>query len=102
MALTPEDIVNKRFQSTKFREGYDQDEVDDFLDEVVAEMRRVVAENEELSQKLAATDGRISELQQGGPAPSVASPPVATTDNAVDTENANNLLQLARRLHEER
>jgi DivIVA domain-containing protein len=101
MALTPEDIVNKRFQSTKFREGYDQDEVDDFLDEVVAEMRRVVAENEELSQKLAATDGRISELQRGGPAPSVATPPVATTDEVVDTENANNLLQLARRLHEE-
>ena len=101
MALTPEDIVNKRFQSTKFREGYDQDEVDDFLDEVVAEMRRVVAENEELSQKLAATDGRISELQRGGPAPSVATPPVATSDDVVDTENANNLLQLARRLHEE-
>ncbi|MDA8580003.1 DivIVA domain-containing protein [Pontimonas sp.] len=101
MALTPEDIVNKRFQSTKFREGYDQDEVDDFLDEVVAEMRRVVAENEELSQKLAATDGRISELQRGGPAPSVATPPIATSDDVVDTENANNLLQLARRLHEE-
>ena len=101
MALTPEDIVNKRFQSTKFREGYDQDEVDDFLDEDVAEMRRVVAENEELSQKLAATDGRISELQRGGSAPSVTTPPVATTDDVVDTENANNLLQLARRLHEE-
>jgi DivIVA domain-containing protein len=37
MALTPEDVVNKRFQPTKFREGYDQDEVDDFLDEVVVE-----------------------------------------------------------------
>ena len=45
MALTPEDIVNKRFQSTKFREGYDQDEVDDFLDEVVVEMRRVALFN---------------------------------------------------------
>ena len=41
MALTPEDVVNKRFQSTKFREGYDQDEVDDFLDEVVVELRRL-------------------------------------------------------------
>ena len=36
MALTAEDIVNKRFQSTKFREGYDQDEVDDFLDPTVS------------------------------------------------------------------
>ena len=33
--LTTDDIVNKKFQPTKFREGYDQDEVDDFLDEVV-------------------------------------------------------------------
>ena len=41
MALTPEDVVNKRFQPTKFREGYDQDEVDDFLDEVVVELRRL-------------------------------------------------------------
>ena len=39
MALTPEDVVNKRFNPTKFREGYDQDEVDDFLDEVVVALR---------------------------------------------------------------
>ena len=64
MALTAEDIVNKRFQSTKFREGYDQDEVDDFLDEVVVEMRRVLAENEDLTQKLAASEARIAELQR--------------------------------------
>ena len=33
--LTADDVLNKKFQPTKFREGYDQDEVDDFLDEVV-------------------------------------------------------------------
>ncbi|RAD70222.1 cell division protein DivIVA, partial [Burkholderia multivorans] len=27
MALTPEDVVNKRFQHVKFRDGFDQDEV---------------------------------------------------------------------------
>jgi DivIVA domain-containing protein len=48
MALTPEDVVSKRFTTTKFRDGYDQDEVDDFLDEVVEEMRRLTKENEEL------------------------------------------------------
>ncbi|MDQ6739554.1 MAG: DivIVA domain-containing protein [Actinomycetota bacterium] len=52
MALTPEDVVNKRFQPTKFREGYDQDEVDDFLDEIVVELRRLTQENEELRKKL--------------------------------------------------
>jgi len=104
MALTPEDIVNKRFQSTKFREGYDQDEVDDFLDEVVVEMRRLVGENDELAKKIAASEARIAELQRsGGASGSVGVAPVVPQGGAdvVDAENANNLLQLARRLHEE-
>jgi len=69
MALTPEDVVNKRFQPTKFREGYDQDEVDDFLDEIVVELRRLNQENDELRKKLA-------ELGAGTPATSAAAPPV--------------------------
>ena len=129
MALTPEDVVNKRFQPTKFREGYDQDEVDDFLDEVVVELRRLNQENEELRQRLIASDSRINELQRSGAqaAPAQATPsfvqqpepaaiepaPVAASAPAVvqqaltssidtsDTGGTNNLLQLARRLHEE-
>lgn len=101
MALTPEDIVNKRFQSTKFREGYDQDEVDDFLDEVVVEMRRVVAENQELKQELQAAEARIAELQRSGSSPALPAAPAASTADPVDAESTNNLLQLARRLHEE-
>ena len=116
MALTPEDVVNKRFQPTKFREGYDQDEVDDFLDEVVVELRRLNQENEELRQRLIASDSRINELQRSGaqpaptafdqpvasaPAPVPAQAPYAATDPSIDPSNTNNLLQLARRLHEE-
>ncbi|RKR13891.1 DivIVA domain-containing protein [Arthrobacter oryzae] len=69
MALTPEDVVNKRFQPTKFREGYDQDEVDDFLDEIVVELRRLNQENDELRKKLA-------ELGAGTPASSTTAAPV--------------------------
>jgi DivIVA domain-containing protein len=127
MALTPEDVVNKRFQPTKFREGYDQDEVDDFLDEVVVELRRLNQENEELRQRLIASDARANELQrsaeQGGfqQAPVVAAAAPAMQQPAMqqpamqqpafaqgmpdpatmDPSNTNNLLQLARRLHEE-
>jgi DivIVA domain-containing protein len=43
--LTPEDVVNKRFGQTKFREGYNQDQVDDFLDEIVVELRRLSVAN---------------------------------------------------------
>ncbi|HVN14017.1 MAG TPA: DivIVA domain-containing protein [Kineosporiaceae bacterium] len=64
MALTPEDVVNKRFQATKFREGYDQDEVDDFLDEVVNELRRLGEENEDLRAKLGTCERRVGELSR--------------------------------------
>ena len=60
MALTPEEVVNKRFTIVKFREGYDQDEVDDFLDEVVVELRKLGGENEELRQQLEAAKAQAS------------------------------------------
>ena len=125
MALTPEDVVNKRFQPTKFREGYDQDEVDDFLDEVVGELRRLNAENEELRAQLsggapvaaapaaAETEEESAPIAQleSEPAPAAAIPapvaavpaPEAPVAAVVDDETAGttNLLQLARRLHEE-
>lgn len=34
MAVTPEDVRNKQFTTSRFKEGYDLDEVDDFLDEI--------------------------------------------------------------------
>jgi DivIVA domain-containing protein len=112
MALTPEDVVNKRFQPTKFREGYDQDEVDDFLDEVVVELRRLGQENEDLRQRLIASESRIAELQRSNvpvtgeqvtqsPISQLSYPTAQTDVSAVDPSNTNNLLQLARRLHEE-
>lgn len=47
MALTPEDVRNKRFTAVRFKEGYDLDEVDSFLDEVedsLTELSRVAAD----------------------------------------------------------
>lgn len=90
MALTPEDVVNKRFQPTKFREGYDQDEVDDFLDEIVVELRRLNQENEELRRKLAAGSSDAS-TTTAVPAPVPASThteDVSADDKAVETDLA--------------
>lgn len=124
MPLTPEDVINKRFSPTKLREGYDQDEVDDFLDEIVIEIRRINKENEDLRQRLLASEGRIAELQRSGaglvaqlqpsesataaemPATSVAPTPSAFPEAmpetaAMDSNSTNNLLQLARKLHDE-
>jgi DivIVA domain-containing protein len=119
VALTPEDVVNKRFQPTKFREGYDQDEVDDFLDEVVGELRRLTAENEDLQQKLSAAERQVAEGQRSGgrdtapvavehrsvapervaPAP-VAAPP-APAPSAQGPEAAAGMLALAQKLHDD-
>ena len=102
MALTPEEVVNKRFTIVKFREGYDQDEVDDFLDEVVVELRKLGGENDELRQQLEAAKAQA----QAAPAASAADFPVApvvaaAVPSAADASNSHSLLELARKLHEE-
>lgn len=111
MALTPEDVINKRFQQTKFREGYDQDEVDDFLDEVVAEMRLLVGENEQLRQQLAEAEARAdSAPAAAAPAPveepiaplaQPAAPAPVVAQGADEAETSSSLIALARRLHDE-
>lgn len=91
MALTPEDILAKRFQVTKFREGYDQDEVDDYLDEVVVELRRVLGENEELRLR--------SSLPQES-APQVTPFPTAVDPAAPEgTDASRSIIELAQKLH---
>lgn len=50
MALTPNEIVHKEFD-TKFR-GYDADQVNDFLDVVVAEFETLIQENTRLKSEL--------------------------------------------------
>lgn len=64
MALSPEEVVNKQFHETKFRDGYDQDEVDDFLDEVVVELRRLHQENDDLRQRVDAVDVQLSDAER--------------------------------------
>ena len=84
--LTADDVLNKKFQPTKFREGYDQDEVDDFLDEVVNTLRVVGNENEELKAKLQAAEQRVAELSGGAaPAPAAAPVPAPVEASAEET-----------------
>ena len=47
MPLRPEDVVRKNFNSARFRGGYVVEEVDAFLEEVVAELRRLNAHLDE-------------------------------------------------------
>ncbi|MDR3360923.1 MAG: DivIVA domain-containing protein [Bifidobacteriaceae bacterium] len=128
--LTADDVVLKQFTTTKFREGYDQVEVDDFLDEVALAMRGLSGENDELRNKLAAAESRIAELEAGGaapaaaavpsPAPEAAPEPVAPVPapaqgalpgfgapaapapvEAPEEQSSTGLLALARKLHDQ-
>lgn len=80
--LTADDVLNKKFQPTKFREGYDQDEVDDFLDEVVNTLSSLQNENEELKAKLAAAERRVAELSDGEAAAPTPEPEAETETEA--------------------
>ena len=57
MALTPLDIQNKSF-STKMR-GYNQDEVDDFLDMIVRDYEDSIAKNRELEKALKHSEEKL-------------------------------------------
>src|SRR3954451_19165055 len=83
MPLNPEEVVNKRFSPTKFRQGYDEEEVDEFLDEVVAELRRLNAENDELRAKLSACESRVAELSRNGGARARQDGPATSPQPAV-------------------
>ena len=80
MPLTPEDVSNKRFTPVRLREGYDMGEVDQFLDEVEAELARLTQENDDLRAKLAAAQAGGSSAAfdaptQLAPVPEIPEPP---------------------------
>ena len=83
MPLTPEDVSNKRFTPVRLREGYDMGEVDQFLDEVEAELARLTRENDDLRSKLSAAQSGASEApaaaapETPAPTPEPESEPVA-------------------------
>jgi len=76
--LTPEAVSNKRFTPVRLREGYDMGEVDEFLDQVEAELERLIAESNDLRAKLAAAQGGDET-----PAPT-ARPADSTADSTAD------------------
>jgi DivIVA domain-containing protein len=81
MPLTPTDVRNKQFSTTRLRPGYDEEEVDAFLDEVETELSRLLQENEELRSKLAeCMRGETSAIPSlasplSDPEPEMAAPP---------------------------
>lgn len=62
--LTPADIENKRFGTTRLKEGYDQDEVDGFLDDCGAAMQilqTALANEQQRTENLRSQIQRLTE-----------------------------------------
>lgn len=121
MALTPEEVVNQRFTITKFRDGYDLDQVDDFLDTIVEELRRRDQEVADLQSQLEAANAKLEELGAGADGdvrgaqgsvaeqtivvdakPAQPTAPAAAADGATDAAaiKSSAMLQLALELHD--
>ena len=118
MALTPEDVANQKFTITKFRDGYDLDQVDDFLDLIVDLLRERDEEKAALQQEIEELKGKLAECEaghEGGnaaeqtivvdapvPAAPVAAPAAPAADQAPqpDAVKSSAMLQLALELHD--
>lgn len=102
--LTAEDVLNKAFSKTKYREGFDQDEVDDFLDEVAHTVQSLTAERDDLAKRLAqAQAGASSAHDTSTDAESAPSTEGGLLAAATDPTppSATGMLAMAQKLHDE-
>lgn len=74
MPLNPQDIVRKEFREAL--RGYNQSDVDLFLDEVVEEFTRMAEENQKMKVRIAAMQQEVARLRDGrATAPPSGGPP---------------------------
>lgn len=87
MALMPEDLQNQRFTPVRFSEGYDMDEVDNFLDnDVEPRLKELISENERLKKELEEAHNRIAELESGAAAaPATDAAATGESDAIIDS-----------------
>ena len=69
MPLTPADVHNVAFSKPPIgKRGYNEDEVDAFLDLVENELTRLIEENADLRQRVAELDQELATASAGGAA----------------------------------
>ncbi len=61
--LTPMDIHNHQFKKSMVR-GYNENEVDDFLDKIVVDLEKLLRENERLQSDLALSDAELDKYRR--------------------------------------
>jgi cell division initiation protein len=63
MSLTPQDIHHKEFRTSRFG-GYNEEEVDSFLDLVADELERMIHESTDVNQQLEIVKKRVAEFEE--------------------------------------
>jgi DivIVA domain-containing protein len=77
MPLTPADVHNVAFSKPPIgKRGYNEDEVDAFLDLVETELIQLVEENSDLRQRVNELDSELAAARAGGEAPTSAAVPL--------------------------
>ncbi|MGY1666292.1 DivIVA domain-containing protein [Geodermatophilus sp. SYSU D00696] len=94
LPLTPADVHNVVFKKPPIgKRGYDEDEVDAFLDVVEAELARLIEENNEL--RSGSSTGRVPAQQAAPEPPPAPAPPPQPVAREDDTTRASRMLALA-------
>jgi len=96
MAITPEDLITKSFKIVTEESGYDRNEVDDFLDELVVELRALYSERDALERQVE----QLSANAPDSPAAAVA-PPQSSAAPAAAPQDAAALLAMAQKVHDD-
>ena len=104
MPLTPADVHNVVFKKPPIgKRGYDEDEVDAFLDVVEAELARLIEENNELRSAVSRGGARVEERPEPpAPAPVVAAPAPGAAPREDHSARASRMLALAPQMTEAR
>ena len=90
MPLTPADVHNVAFSKPPIgKRGYNEDEVDAFLDLVEAELARLIEENEDLREQVSALEQRLGNAQADledarSRPPAMGAPPTQQIQRAVE------------------
>jgi DivIVA domain-containing protein len=85
MPLNPQDIVRKEFREAL--RGYNQADVDLFLDEVVEEYTRLAEDNQKMKVRIAALQQEVARLREGrGPVTTGAAVPATEDPQRVESE----------------
>lgn len=95
MAITPEDLITKSFKIVTEESGYDRNEVDDFLDELVVELRALYSERDALERQ-------VEQLSANAPdSPAAAVAPAQSCAASAAPQDAAALLAMAQKVHDD-